>query len=98
MRAQRAKGKGVRSVQPRQLRDSTHTRRVTSGLSMFPALLKLECVVLFALLSVGLGQAQTPSSCRPAPPLPANPKPAVNGLTVSSDGKTLVVAGGDAKI
>jgi WD40 repeat protein len=30
--------------------------------------------------------------------MPANPKPGVGGLALSRDGKTLVVAGGDAKI
>jgi WD40 repeat protein len=65
---------------------------------MLPTLLKLECVVFFALFSLSACQAQSQSNCRPAPPLPAHPKPSVNGLTLSSDGKTLVVAGGDAKI
>jgi WD40 repeat protein len=65
---------------------------------MVPTLFKLQFVLLLALLSVSARAAQTPSNCRPAPPLPANPKPGVNGLTLSSNGKTLVVAGGDAKI
>jgi tricorn protease-like protein len=36
--------------------------------------------------------------CRPAPPLPKNPKPGVIGLSLSRDGKTLLSAGGDGII
>lgn len=52
------------------------------------------------LLFLGLSscRAQTLSNCRPTPPLPANAKPGVGGLSLSRDGKTLVVAGGDGKI
>src|ERR1041384_1498015 len=65
---------------------------------MVPTLLYLKCTALFALLRLNACVAQTLSNCRPAPPLPANAKPAVNGLTLSRDRKTVVVAGGDAKI
>ena len=65
---------------------------------MVPILLQLKCAALFALLCLNACVAQTLSNCRPAPPLPANAKPAVNGLTLSRDRKTVVVAGGDAKI
>src|ERR1700674_598900 len=50
------------------------------------------------LLSLTSCQGQTLSNCRPAPPMPPNVKPGVNGLSLSRDGKRLVVAGGDAKI
>src|SRR5215217_5677312 len=50
------------------------------------------------LLSLASSQAQTLSSCQPSPPLPQNPKPGVNSLVFTKDGKTLVVVGGDGKI
>src|SRR6266513_1367993 len=53
---------------------------------------------LLLLLLLTSCQAQTLSNCRPAPPMPPNVKPGVDGLSLSRDGKTLVVAGGDAKI
>ena len=55
----------------------------------------LAAIVLFGPTSA---HAQTLSDCRTPPPLPAHPKPAVNGLSFSKDGKTLVVAGGDGQI
>jgi WD40 repeat protein len=60
-----------------------------------------NCLVVFLLLSITAchGQtAQTLSRCRLSPPMPPNVKPGVGGLSLSRDGKTLVVAGGDAKI
>jgi len=48
--------------------------------------------------SLGLCRAQTLSSCRPAPPMPPNAKPGVGGLSLTHDGKTLIVAGGDGRI
>jgi WD40 repeat protein len=48
--------------------------------------------------SFASSHAQTLSDCVAPPPLPPNPKPSVNSLTFSKDGKTLVVAGGDGKI
>lgn len=42
--------------------------------------------------------AQTLSNCRPTPPMPPNAKPGVGGLSLSRDGKMLLVAAGDGKI
>ena len=53
---------------------------------------------LVLLLGVTATQSQTLSSCRPSPPMSPNAKPGVGGLSLSRDGKTLVVAGGDGKI
>ena len=58
----------------------------------------LKSLALIGLLSLGSCQAQTLSRCRATPPMPANVKPGVAGLSLSRDGKTLVVAGGDARI
>jgi WD40 repeat protein len=60
-----------------------------------------NCCVVLLLLSLTACQAQTShtlSRCRPSPPMPPNVKPGVDGLSLSRDGKTLVVAGGDGKI
>ena len=54
--------------------------------------------VFILLLSLTSSQAQTLSNCRPTPPMPPNVKPGVAGSSLSRDGKTLVVAGGDGKI
>jgi WD40 repeat protein len=43
-------------------------------------------------------QAQTLSNCSPPPPMSPNAKPGIGGLTLSRDGKTLIVVTGDAKI
>lgn len=56
------------------------------------------CFGFILLLSPGSSQAQTLSNCRPPPPLPPNVKAGVGNLSLSRDGKTLVVAGGDGKI
>jgi len=61
-------------------------------------LFHLKGLALIGLLSLGSCQAQTLSRCRATPPMPANVKPGVAGLSLSRDGKTLVVAGGDARI
>ena len=56
------------------------------------------------LLTFGLAscQAQTSSktlsNCRPTPPMSPNAKPGIGGLSLSRDGKTLVVAAGDGTI
>jgi WD40 repeat protein len=68
-----------------------------SKLFMHPRISKIHLVAIF-LFSLTSSQAQTLSSCGPSPPLPQNPKPGVNGLAFSKDGKTLVVAGSDGKI
>ena len=62
---------------------------------VFEYLISLSAILL---LSVTTSQAQTLSQCRPSPPLPPHPKPGVNDVTFSKDGKTLVVAGGDGVI
>jgi len=57
-----------------------------------------NCLVVLLLLSLTACQGQTLSRCRPTPPMPPNVKPGVGGLSLSRDGKTLVIAGGDGKI
>ena len=60
-----------------------------------------NCLVVLLLLGFSACQGQTGqtvSRCRPSPPMPPNVKPGVNFLSLSRDGKTLVVAGGDGKI
>ena len=52
-------------------------------------------ILLLSLLSA---HAQTLSNCRPPPPPPPNAKAGVGNLSLSRDGRTLVVAGGDGKI
>lgn len=64
---------------------------------MGPSVFKFYLAAIL-LLSFTSSQAQTLSDCQPSPPLPANPKPGVNSLVFSKDGKTLVVAGSDGKI
>src|SRR5713226_9546245 len=65
---------------------------------MLRPIFHLNCVGFILLLALTSCQAQTLSNCRPTPPMPPNVKPGVDGLSLSRDGKTLVVAGGDAKI
>lgn len=65
---------------------------------MCRAIFCLKGLALIGLLSLGSCQAQTLSRCRPTPPMSANVKPGVAGLSLSRDGKTLIVAGGDARI
>ena len=50
------------------------------------------------LLTVNSTQAQTLSNCEPSPPMRPNAKPGVGDLNLSRDGKTLIVATGDAEI
>src|SRR2546429_8766690 len=59
---------------------------------------RASCLAFLLTLSFASCRAQTLSNCRPAPPLPPNAKPGVGGLSLTRDGQTLVVAGGDAKI
>jgi WD40 repeat protein len=56
-----------------------------------------SCFIAVFLLGVPSAQAQTLSSCVAPPPM-SNPKPGVNSVAFTKDGKTLVVAGGDGKI
>src|SRR2546422_5494163 len=65
---------------------------------MLRLIFRMVVVPVLALLTLACGQAQTLSNCRPAPPLPPNAKPGVGGLSLTQDGRTLVVAGGDARI
>ena len=59
---------------------------------------RVNCLAFLLTLSFASCRAQTLSNCRPTPPLPPNAKPGVGGLSLTRDGQTLVVAGGDAKI
>lgn len=65
---------------------------------MLQLMFRASCVAFLLIFILASSQAQTLSGCRPAPPLPSNPKPGVGGLSLSRDGKTLVVAGGDGQI
>ena len=62
------------------------------------AFFHLTYLSVVAIVSLTPCHAQTLSRCRPAPPMSPKAKPGVVGLTLSRDGKTLVVAGGDGKI
>lgn len=57
----------------------------------------LTCALLL-LLGLSSTQAQTLSDCVAPPPMRPNVKPGVGNLTVTRDGKTLVVSGGDGRI
>ena len=67
---------------------------------------RASCIAFLLIFSLPSCRAQSPShslsttlsNCRPPPPLPPNVKPGVGNLSLSRDGKTLVVAGGDGKI
>src|SRR2546425_5587225 len=59
---------------------------------------RASCLAFLLSFSLASCHAQTLSNCRPTPPMPPNAKPGVGGLSLSRDGKMLVVAGGDAKI
>src|SRR5438309_11933879 len=59
---------------------------------------RVSCLAIVLSLSLAACRAQTLSNCRPTPPLPPNAKPGVGGLSLTRNGQTLVVAGGDAKI
>lgn len=57
-----------------------------------------NCLGVMFLLALTACHAQTLSRCHPTPPMPPNVKPSVSGLSLSRDGKTIVVAGADARI
>lgn len=57
----------------------------------------IQFAIILTLCSCAI-DAQTLSNCRPSPPMPPNVKPGIGGLTLSRDGKTLLVAAGDGKI
>lgn len=55
-------------------------------------------IAIVLLVGITSSQAQTVSRCQAPPPLQKNPKPGVVGLSLTSDGKTLLTAGGDGII
>lgn len=57
----------------------------------------IQLAVIITLCSYTI-HAQTLSTCRPPPPMQPNAKPGISGLTLTRDGKTLIVAAGDGKI
>src|SRR5262245_51944091 len=57
----------------------------------------IEFAIIVTLFSAAV-HAQTRSNCVPPPPMQPNAKPGIGELTLSRDGKTLVVAAGDGKI
>jgi WD40 repeat protein len=73
---------------------------------MLRFIFRASCIAFLLIFSSVSCRAQSPSNslsktlsnCRPAPPLPSNPKPGVGGLSLSRDGRTLVVAGGDGRV
>lgn len=58
---------------------------------------RLQVAIIIALCAYA-ANAQTLSNCRPPPPMSPTAKPGIGGLTLSRDGKTLLVAAGDGKI
>jgi len=64
---------------------------------MRQTIFQLSYIGFLLLLGVSC-QAQAVSRCRPSQPLPAKPQPGIVGLSLSSDGKTLVSAGADGNI
>jgi WD40 repeat protein len=59
--------------------------------------MRRQIILSACLLIAATSQAQTLSNCRTTPP-PVGTKPAVGNLSLSRDGNTLVVAGGEGKI
>src|SRR5712691_4870824 len=66
--------------------------------NFFGQLFHVGSILLFLIFNLVSLRAQTLSNCRPSPPMPANPKPGVGGLSFSRDGRTLVAAGDDGKL
>ena len=66
---------------------------------MLRLMFRATCITFLLTFSLTSCRAQllsnTLSNCRPPPPMPPNVKPGVGGMSLSRDGKTLVVAGGD---
>lgn len=62
---------------------------------MFHRIFQLAVIITLCSCAV---DAQTLSTCQPSPPMVPNVKPGIGGLTLSHDGKTLLVAAGDGKI
>jgi WD40 repeat protein len=65
---------------------------------MLHTILQVSFVSLVWVLSIPSSQSQTLSNCRPTPPMGENAKPGIGGLSLSHDGKTLLVAAGDGKV
>jgi len=72
---------------------------------MLRNMFRAGCIAFLLISGLASCHGQTPpnristtlSNCRPPPPLMPNVKPGVGGMTLSRDGKTLVIGGGDAK-
>jgi WD40 repeat protein len=62
---------------------------------MFQKVIHLAIIITLTAVPTS---AQTQSDCQPSPPMPPTAKPGIAGLTLSHDGKTLLVAAGDGKI
>jgi WD40 repeat protein len=73
---------------------------------MLRLMFRASCFAFLLIFSLPSCRSQSPSNslsttlsnCRPPPPMPPNVKPGVGGMTLSRDGRTLVVGGGDGKI
>lgn len=65
---------------------------------MLRLIIHTTCLLALSVFIHNSSRAQTLSTCQPSPPLPANPKPGVNSVAFTRDGKTLVVGGSDGKI
>jgi WD40 repeat protein len=62
---------------------------------MLHRIIQLAAIIILCSCAIG---AQTQSGCEPSPAMSPTAKPGVGGLTLSRDGKTLLVATGDGKI
>src|SRR5688572_18338753 len=58
----------------------------------------LSCAIFVSLLTLNSSNAQTLSNCQPSPPMRPDVKPGIVGFDLSRDGRTLLVANGDAMI
>lgn len=69
---------------------------------MLRTTLRASCTSLLLIIGLASCHAQTSpptlSNCRPTPPMSPNAKPGIGGLSLSRDGKTLVVAAGDGRV
>lgn len=65
---------------------------------MIRLIFHVGCVAVFLMFGFTSCRAQAVSRCQPERDLPKHPKPGVVGLSLSSDGKTLVTAGADGNI
>lgn len=62
---------------------------------MFNRIIQLAIIIALCCCAA---VAQTLSNCGPSPPMPPNAKPGIGGMTLSRDGKTLLVGTGHGKI